>query len=199
MSEPVVIILAAGGSVRMGKPKQLLRIKGQTLIRNTTELASAFSNQEVVVVLGNMAESIMEELEDSNVTIVFNENWQSGMAGSLKKGLSCLAEKNNPPEHVLILLCDQPLVSLPYLKKLYQLLLASGKKAVASAYNNTCGVPAIFEFQTLKQFTDENEDAGARYLLKKLDRKNQLATLAFPEGAIDLDTPEDYQDFLKEL
>ena len=197
MSDLSVIILAAGGSVRMGKPKQLLEINGQSLIRKTVETALAADCSPVLVVLGNAFDKIEKEIAGLDIISVYNKDWQKGMAGSLQTGIQKMLQSAPHIKSVLLLLCDQPLITADYLKKMYLEFKKSGKPAIASEYNNIKGVPAIFDFQLLKAFNAGEGDFGARHLIKKLEKENQLAFISFPGGAVDLDTQEDYEDFLK--
>ena len=192
-----LIILAAGGSTRMGQPKQLLDINGQTLIRKTISTALTAGADPCLVVLGNALEKIKSEISGLNVEIAQNPDWKKGMASSLRIAIESFRKKTNPPKSVMILLCDQPLITSDYLKKLFLVFQESTQHAIASEYNDIKGVPAIFDFETLAQFSAEQGDFGARHLIKKLDKENQLAVMSFPEGAIDLDTPEDYERFLE--
>ncbi len=192
-----IIILAAGGSTRMGQAKQLLKINGQSLIRKTAKTALALSSN-LVVVLGHAAQEVKKEISDLSATIVINPHWQKGMARSLRLGIDAIQQSSEVPKAVLLLLCDQPLITVGYLQKLYLEFQASKNLAIASEYNNTKGVPAIFDLSTLKQFKAEQGDFGARHLIKQLENNKQLALMLFPEGAIDLDTMEDYEDFLRD-
>ncbi len=190
-----VIILAAGGSTRMGEPKQLLKINGKSLIRKTVETAMELEPVSVLVVLGHVFQKIQSELAGLNVGIVNNKDWQKGMAGSLRIGVQKMLE--NEVQAVLILVCDQPHISSDYLKRLYESFQAKDKLAIASFYNSIKGVPAIFNVEVLKKINTSQGDFGARHLIKELAQKNQLAFIPFLEGAIDLDTPEDYARFLE--
>lgn len=179
----------------MGQPKQLLQIEGQSLIRRVSDLALDIS-AETVVILGKAAELIEQDIKGLSITILHNENWQKGMATSLRLGINHFFKKTNTPAKILILLCDQPLVNQAYLLRLSNLFDNSNKLAAASFYSDTLGVPAIFEASVLQRFVEREGDYGARFLLKELAKINEVEPLDFPQGAIDLDTPEEYQKFL---
>jgi molybdenum cofactor cytidylyltransferase len=193
-----IIILAAGGSSRMGQPKQLLKIQGQSLIRKTVLTALSVEGKPIVVVLGNAVEEIRKEIADFDIAIVHNQDWEKGMAGSLRAGAQEMMLSAPHLKAVLILLCDQPFLHVNYLKKLYQEFINSGRQAIASEYGGVKGVPAIFDFHLLERFNNSVGDFGARHLIRELEKERELAVLSFPEGAMDLDTPEDYAGFLKE-
>lgn len=180
----------------MGQPKQLLKIEGQSLIRKTVQTALATDSKPIVVVLGNAVEEIRNDIADLDIRIIHNQDWQKGMAGSLRAGAREMMQSAPHLKAVLILLCDQPLLHADYLKILYQEFLKSGKQAIASAYGGVKGVPAIFDFRLLERFNNTAGDFGARHLIRDLAEKGELAVLPFPDGAVDLDTPEDYEEFL---
>lgn len=196
MSDFGVIILAAGGSTRMGRPKQLLKIKGQTLIRKTVETALSIQANPIVAVLGNAFEAINEEIADLKISTAHNTEWQKGMAGSLRIGVQRFRRLAPETKAVLLLLCDQPLITPDYLQQLYLEWQTTKMDAVASAYKGIKGVPAIFKTSILQQFTATEGDFGARHLIKQLEQAGRLSALDFPAGAIDLDTPDEYQQFL---
>lgn len=192
-----IIILAAGGSTRMGQPKQLLQIGDQSLMGRVAEMALALGADPVIVVLGNQAERVGQELNQLAIHRVINPDWQQGMASSLRKGIECLDQFSSLPKKVMILVCDQVLIDIQDLKNLEEAFQGSTKLAIAAEYHAIKGVPAIFNLETLRSFGKEEGDFGARYLLKRLDRAGQLAAFPLPSASVDLDTPEDYERFLK--
>lgn len=135
-----VIILAAGGSTRLGSPKQLLRFDGQTLIRRAANAALESRCDRVVIVIGSRAEEVKRELKGLPVLIVENTEWQSGMSSSLRAGLSEVINY----DAVLIMLCDQPLVTADVLDNLIETHHKTGMPIVASDYGSSRGVPALF-------------------------------------------------------
>lgn len=196
MSDLAILILAAGGSSRMGQPKQLLMLEGQTLIRRITERALTVSNQ-VIVVLGASIEKIRPELSSMEVSIVENKDWESGLNSSLQVGLKQISADQSNCNSVLILLCDQVHVTSAYLNKLIKTHQKSGKMATASAYSNTIGVPVLFDLALFTNMASPSGDFGARHLLKSLNEKGKVTKVDFPEGAIDLDTMEDYEKIVE--
>jgi molybdenum cofactor cytidylyltransferase len=198
MHNIAILVLAAGGSTRMGSPKQLLEIEGKSLIRRTCELALDLNPSIIAAVLGNAFFAISQEIKGLPIMLVENANWEQGMASSLRTGIKALSKSTANFDAVLMLLCDQPLVNQDYLDRLVRTYRSEALPAAASAYNNILGVPVIFDWEVLRQFASEDGDHGARFLLKDLVKKNQVTSLDFPEGAIDLDTPEAYQAFISQ-
>src|ERR1041384_940582 len=120
-----IIVLAAGASSRMGSPKQLLPFRGQTLIRRAAEAALASSCDRVAVVIGSHASQMRRELEDLPVSVVENQNWQTGMSSSIRAGLDDLHVDDL--DGALIMLCDQPFVTADILNNLVATHHKTGK------------------------------------------------------------------------
>lgn len=182
-----IIILAAGQSSRLGEPKQLLDYSGQPLIRHMAQIAVDLDAGPVVVVVGAHAEAVTEALHDLPVRKLHNPDWQTGMASSIKAGVALLAP--TLPDGILILLTDQPHVNRALLEKLIDTARSTHKPIVASQYGDTLGVPILFRsayFEALQQLSG---DAGARVLVQQ--HIDDVASVPFEEGAVDLDTPED--------
>ena len=105
------LLLAAGGSSRLGQPKQLLQFEGKTLIRRAAETLVISQCDPIVVVLGAEIEGFNSEIADLRVDICINENWQTGMSSSIISGLGSLLEIEPELDAVVITLCDQPYVN----------------------------------------------------------------------------------------
>ena len=190
------IILAAGSSARLNnEPKQLLEFHGKTFLRSSAETAVAANFHSTVVVLGANAEILRKEIEDLPVRIVINENWASGMSSSIKTGLAELIEEENL-EAVVIMLCDQPLVTTQTLDNLCEVFAQTGKPIAACEYENTVGVPALFSSEVFAELMNLHESEGAKKIIEKYEGKTVL--VAAPEAAPDVDTLEDYEK-LKQL
>lgn len=181
------LILAAGASSRLGQPKQLLLENGQPLVRRMAQIAVDLNAGPVVVVVGANAGAVTNALHDLRVRTLPNPDWETGMASSLKIGVE-LVEKTLP-EAILVLLTDQPHVSRALLESLIEQARSTHKLIIASQYGDVHGVPILFRpayFEALKSLTG---DTGARKLVQQ--NPDDVATVSFDEGAIDLDTPED--------
>ncbi len=190
-----IIILAAGEAKRFDYfPKQLLKFNDKTLIQNAVESALNSETDLVCVVLGANAEKINAEIENLSIEIVINENWQSGMASSLQKGLQKLLEINPNLSAVLVQLCDQPLITTQILNQLINSFKNSKSLIVASEYEETIGVPAIFEKSLFDELLKLKSSEGAKkVILKHLD---SVKKISIPEAALDIDTNKDFTDFL---
>jgi molybdenum cofactor cytidylyltransferase len=188
-----VILLAAGASLRLGEPKQLLKFRGETLLRRNAKIARAVSNK-VVVTLGARIEILRKEIEDLPVEIVENADWESGMSGSIRVGLKRLIDDKRL-KAVIVMVCDQPFVDENLLKKIIVRFQETGAPVVACAYQNTLGVPAFFTGNFSPNCSRSTRGRARNDLIKKYEA--QTAAIEFPEGAFDVDTQEDYENLLK--
>lgn len=189
-----LIILAAGAATRMGRPKQLLSYQGRSLILHAVEVALASLCQPIVVVLGAYVEQIKPELMPKAVQVVENSQWQEGMSSSIRAGISMLLKTNSKLDAVIISLADQPLVSPQIFNQLIQSYQETQKVIVASKYNETTGVPALFSNALFPELMQLEGDKGAKALIQKYIDTGVI--LLIPEAAIDIDTPDDYKQLL---
>ena len=184
------LVLAAGGSRRLGAPKQLLRIRGLTLLSRTINAAEAVTPGRVVVVIGADALRMRSLIRRHHrgTHSVDNSRWVQGMAGSLRVGLSVLPPRASA---VLLLLSDQPAVGEASLRRLIRAWRRRPGNAAAAAYRGVVGVPAILPRTLWREARRLTGDEGARKLL----RLEQMSATAvhMPEAAWDIDTPEDLQ------
>ena len=186
MTAPVLyaVVLAAGGSRRLGSPKQLLVSRGKTLIRSALDQACAVCGDHVYVVLGAYHELVAAQLIGLPGERLINENWQSGMASSLSLAVGAL-----PPDatSVLLMVCDQPRVTIAELDELVAGWQGSPDAIVASTYGGTLGVPAIFPRRCFASLMRLQGDEGAKSLL--LTDPNVLR-IPMPSAAFDVDDAE---------
>ncbi|PWS29964.1 nucleotidyltransferase family protein [Pedobacter paludis] len=185
-----VIILAAGNSSRLGRPKQLLELNGKTLISHVIEEAENAKIQVIAVVTGSNSDLIQQEIKDKKILIVDNQSWEIGMASGINAGLSALLNFNNKIESIIISVCDQPFISRAIFDSLIDAKNNTNKGIVASHYQNIIGTPVLFDkkyFGDLKALTGEE---GAKKILKVYP--NDLVSVPFENGEIDIDTQSDY-------
>ena len=97
MTRVATVVLAAGGSRRMGSPKQLLRIDGVTLVRRAAEKALASRCQGVYIVVGAAAETVRRELSELSLEVIDNPNWEEGLAGSIRVGIEAVRAPSSKP------------------------------------------------------------------------------------------------------
>ena len=181
MARVGAIILAAGESKRLGQPKQLIQFRGKTLIENAVNTAAEVCSS-VAVVLGAHAATILSSVPRGAI-LVRNERWAEGMASSISAGLT---EIQNDCDMVILMSCDQPLVTPGLLSK-----LISAPGLVASAYNGTLGIPAMFSkvfFPALLALTGTE---GAKKII--LQCRDIVTPISAPEAAFDVDTRWDVE------
>jgi molybdenum cofactor cytidylyltransferase len=191
MGNVSAIILAAGGSSRLGQPKQLLVFHGETLVRRAVRAATEAHCAPVVVVVGESGDAIRNELRETSAVIVENSDWRRGLGTSVRCGLECLTGLASPTGAVVLLTCDQPSVEAKTITALISEQDKTGKPIVVSSYANTLGVPALFDDSCFKALLSLPDDSGAKSLITA--RPDDVAAVGFEQGAIDIDTPEDFE------
>jgi len=188
-----LVILAAGASTRMGTPKQLLLNQKRSFLCHVVETAVASICRPIVVVLGAHAEQLKHEVCHLPVQVVENAQWAAGMSSSIRAGIQVISAAPEKIEAVVLLLCDQPFVSPQIINQLVETYHFTGKSIVASAYAETLGVPALFSRTLFSELITLREAEGAKQIIMK--HIDQVLSVPFPEGVIDIDTPEDYEQF----
>ena len=186
-----IVILAAGASTRLGRPKQLLQYRGKTLLAHAINEAVNSNADAVVVILGKDANLFKKEIDESKVRVAINSSWEEGMASSVRLGLSTLFNTKPYVDAVIFMVCDQPHISSSILNKLITTQQKTTKQIVTSNYGNSIGPPALFHKKYFEELMKLSGDAGARKIIQK--NMNDVATILFPEGDIDIDTEEDYE------
>lgn len=178
------VILAAGSGHRMGGPKALLCVGGETLLHRAAGTALAAGCAPVIAVIGDWDPG----LGDLEVEIRFNPEAAEGMASSLRVGIGALLPEM---EAALILAVDQPAVDTALLRRLLGLAAADPARPAACAYAGTLGIPAVFPRRLFPDLLALQGDRGAKAILLR----ENTAALAFPEGDWDLDTRSDLDRF----
>jgi molybdenum cofactor cytidylyltransferase len=191
-----IVILAAGASTRLGRPKQLLPLQGKTLLQHAVQSALAITTQPVVVTGAN-ADQLMAGLNNNQVQVVFNPEWQQGIASSIHCGLQALLNRTPAPDQVIFMVCDQPFVTAELLLELVNERQNTHKPMVASAYGGTLGIPALFDKSMFAQLLDLQGDTGAKKLI--MEHPDDVAAVNFPEGDIDVDTEQEYEEVVNKL
>ncbi|MFY7794870.1 MAG: nucleotidyltransferase family protein [Chitinophagaceae bacterium] len=194
IDHPVIILLAAGESRRLGRPKQLLVHDGEPLITRALHAAFGLDGLPVIVVLGAHADRMLHLLEDKGVHLVRNPEWAEGMASSVRCGVQEAARRFPETDGVIIIVCDQPGLAPQTLQGLIDLQRNTGLPVAAASYAGRLGTPAIFHRSIFPELLKLSGDRGARQLLQQLGP--QVAVLSFEEGALDIDTEEDYQRWI---
>ena len=185
-----IVILAAGSSSRLGEPKQLLQYGSQNLLQVAINAAVNSTADPVVVVLGANAEQVSREIDKSKINVIINKEWEEGMASSVRNGLNELLFISPSTEAVIFMVCDQPHVSSDLINDLVGTQRQTGKLIVTCNYGEAIGPPALFHKSLFKELMELKGDVGARKIIQK--HSDDVATILFAEGKIDIDTKEDY-------
>jgi len=187
MKPHAVIVLAAGSSRRLGRPKQLLRRDGEALVHRVTRLAMDTAPDRLLVVCGGYAEEVGAAIHELSIELLINTNWQDGLGSSLRVAASALARHAGP---TLILTCDQPALDISHLQKLLGLAQNTTSDCAATAHGERIGIPVVVSASVLRTAHSLRGDHGLGEVLNAFPRDG-LATMTAPELQDDLDTEED--------
>jgi molybdenum cofactor cytidylyltransferase len=194
MNNITILLLAAGGSSRMGQTKQLLPWGDTTLIEHQIKTLIKTGNP-VNVVLGSDSELIVPVIKNYPVNICINSNWESGMGSSISFGIDEVTRKFPQAEGVLITLMDQPLISESYIEKMLGTFQPGMEQIIAShSATGWRGVPVIFDKFYFQELSQLKMDEGAKKLIK-LHEKNAMIVEG-GDALEDIDTPQAYQELL---
>lgn len=193
-----LIVLAAGGSSRLGQPKQLLPYQGRTLLRQAAQVAVASGCEPLVLVTGALHDELLPEVAELPFFGVRNEDWAQGRSSSIQAGLDVLEMQTTaaPLDAAIIILCDQPLLNAALLQQLVTQFQTTGQLLVASVYGGTRGVPALFSRALFPALHALQGPAGARDLLRQYAA---LPAVPFPGGLLDVDTAAQYEQLLTDF
>jgi len=186
--------LAAGSSSRLGRPKQLLPYNGKSLLEHSVDTANDSDASPVIVILGANATMLEKEIAEKKIHVTENKEWQEGMASSVRCGINTLMHIAPNADAAIIMVCDQPFVSSSLLNELIAAQKSTGKSIVTSQYATAIGPPALFYKSIFPELLKLKGDAGARKIIEQ--RINEIATVSFIKGNIDIDTEKDYKSLL---
>ena len=190
MEKIAAIILAAGPSVRLGRPKQLVEVDGQSLIERALDAAKGAGCKPVLVVTGANHRQVVPRIRKSGAEIVTNMDWKKGLGSSIRAGIERLRQRHPKTSAVLLTVCDQPLLRARHLRRLVNLRCETGQPIVCSRYAETVGVPAIFGREFFDELMQLGEQGAKRLLLSHSD---QSAEISLPEAELDIDGEVDIE------
>lgn len=191
-----VVILAAGSSSRLGRPKQLVEYHNKTLLQHVIDTITPFHLNPSILVLGANSDQIRKLINPKNVTVLYNENWSEGIASSIRLGVSESMTLNESLDGILFLLSDQPFVASDLIEKLIDKYLNGNQRITACSYKGNVGVPAIFAKDFFPQLLKLTGDVGAKKIIKQ--NSESVETITFEHGSFDVDTEEDVHKLLDE-
>ncbi|MDR7484428.1 MAG: nucleotidyltransferase family protein [Armatimonadota bacterium] len=183
------VVLAAGASVRMGRPKLAIPVRGTPMIRRAAQAALASRCREVIVVLGAHADVYRPLLDGLDVRLVVNPDPAEGMGSSIRTGVEAVSPE---AAGVVILLADQPLVDAEVIDRLIETAITERRRIVASAYHGTVGPPVYFDRALFLELLTLEGDRGARSVIEAYPQEGVAIALPEPMAA-DVDRPGDLE------
>jgi CTP:molybdopterin cytidylyltransferase MocA len=190
MTSVAAIIVAAGSSSRLGQPKQLILIDGEPMLQRAIRFAREAEAGPVFVVLGAHRGVIESRVDFAGARIVVNEEWQEGLASSIRAGVCAAEREAAEAAGLLLMICDQPRVTAEHLRRMIDAFGAeSVETAIASTYAGARGIPAIFPRCAIGDLLALSGDKGARGLLAR--PRWPVIEIPLEGGEIDIDRPED--------
>jgi molybdenum cofactor cytidylyltransferase len=180
------VILAAGASRRLGRPKQLVEYRGETLVARAVRIAREAALGPVIVVVGAERDAVRAAVQNEPVVFVENDAWAEGIASSMRAGLKALGPDVSG---ALMMPCDQPRLSAEHLSRMVGLFAEDA--IVASTYAGVRGVPAVFPRDAFSELMMLSGDVGARRLLQ--NSAWAVVEVVFEGGDVDIDAPEDLE------
>jgi len=186
----VGIILAAGKSERMGRPKTLLPFAGETVLGAVYKRLKSSSLNAVRVVLGHRAQEILKKVELPDEEVVINTDYEQGMLSSVKAALKTAESLH--PRGVLLYPVDHPDVSLKAIERLLEGFRSSGKAIVLPLFQGRRGHPVLFGSELFAELLAAPPDVGARQVVRSNPDKILEIEVGEPGVVLDIDTPEDF-------
>jgi molybdenum cofactor cytidylyltransferase len=190
------IVLAAGMSRRMGTPKQLLLLAGETILELTLKNVRASNVNEVVLVLGHAAETVEKEISTERVKIVRNQDYQQGMGTSLRTGLAAV---DDGASAALIVLADQPFVRPETINQLIACHQEANQEEkpqiIIPAFNGFRGNPVLLDRSVFAELQSLTGDVGCRAIFG--NHTENIRKLAVEDIGVllDIDSQEEYEKF----
>ena len=193
MQRTAIIILAAGGSRRLGQPKQLLYIMGEPLLRRIVRIAADTHPDHLIVVLGSSAYDCVPVIKHCGADIVVNPFWESGLAGSIRLGVERAEEEG--ADSILLLLADQPWLNAEVIHQFLDRMKGEPDMIVAASYEGVLGAPMMFGSAWFVRLKTLEGDQGARNIVAR--EGNRVQVVEWSDGAVDVDTPEDLAGLMR--
>ena len=192
----VAVVLSAGESYRMGRPKALLPIDGRTFIEKIVAALKKSSVAKVMVVLGHNADEMIQRIEHLPVEILVNPDYKLGQLSSLQVAVRRL-EREPDCDGMLVHLVDHPYVNTELVQTMIKRYEDTGKLIVVPRYNGKRGHPVIFSRKLFSELLAAPVDQGAKAVVNA-HRDDTLEIDTEAEGVtVDIDTPELYRQHVK--
>jgi molybdenum cofactor cytidylyltransferase len=188
------VILAAGGSERMGRPKQLMPVRGKPMVRCVTETVCTSGMAQVIIVVGAVADRVAQAVSGLPVEIVVNMAWSQGLSTSVRAGLGAIVASI---EAAMIVLADQPRLTRRTLQALVARYAATRALIVAPYHRGRRGNPVLFDRALFHELLAVEGDQGGRAVVARHEHAVARLEVDDPATALDVDTPQDYRKLAK--
>ena len=186
------IVLAAGESRRMGKPKPLLRFGEKTFLEQIISVLRLSDVDRITVILGAEARTIQRSIDLSGTDIVINKDYRKGQLSSLTAGL-----KNAPPQTDAILVClvDNPFITATIVNQIVATFRETNSPIVVPVFNGKRGHPVLFSRSLFKELINAPAEEGARHVV--YSNEDKVVEIRTSDGniVVSIDTPEDYRSY----
>jgi len=187
------IVLAAGESERMGRPKAILNLGASTFLETICARLGEARMDEVIVVLGAHADEVMSTVRLPRARVVTNREFSRGQLSSLQCGLSEVDERS---PGALVTLVDHPLVAASTYRALREEWESSPEKIAVARFRGKGGHPIIFPRALFNELVEAPPEVGARALLRGDARRVRWIAFDDPGIVADIDSPEDYKKYV---
>jgi len=186
------VILAAGRSARLGKdrPKQLLVLDGEVLVRRVARTALGSRLAEVLVVVGYEAGAVRRALAGLEVAVIESPEHARGQSSSVRAGLRCVASRASA---AMFIPADQPLVSARLIDRLIAAYGTSGKRIAVPTWAGRRGAPVVFDRSLFHELEALRGDTGGRAVLPRYAESIIEVPVDDPSELADVDTEDDYR------
>jgi len=192
------VVLSAGESSRMGSPKALLPISGVPFIEEIVRALKGTKIDRIIVVLGHHAEEIQKMIARLPVTFVVNRDYAKGQLSSLIVAIRSLeAEKDTEKvDGVLVHLVDHPFISPALVDHMIDRFYETKKLIVIPRYGGRRGHPVIFSSRLFPELLSAPLEKGAKVVVHAHRDETLEIETDFAGVTIDIDTPEEYRQYL---
>lgn len=191
------IVLAAGAGTRMaGRVKQLLPWRGKTLLENAIDVAMQSSAHQVYVVLGAHAGEIRLAIRNTSAQVIVNREWETGQASGIRAGVRVI------PPHIdaaIFINADQPLITSAAIDRVIARYYVTDAPMVVSQFAGRRGSPVLFDRAHFAELMQLEGEQGGRELFAR--HADELAYVDFEDArlGLDVDTPEEYENVMREM
>jgi len=192
----IAVVLSAGESSRMGRPKALLPIQGQKFIERIIRVIGQSRVGRTIVVLGHHADQLRGQIEHLPVEVVINPDYRSGQLSSLQAAIRHISDDDRC-DGMLVHLVDHPFIDVALVDALIESFFETKKMIVVPRYKGKRGHPVIFSRELFGELLNAPLDQGAKAVVNA-HRQETLEIEWQDEGiTLDIDTPELFRQHVR--